>query len=120
MAKLIYGDIPINFQQYAEEFAASQIVRDYLNEVEECGSDPDLKVELTYEGSGNGNVLFYFGYFDYWALRTESGQWFRAYIGYTEEYEQTVLIAKNCMQVFKSNINAFNEVLPVYIDRPIS
>lgn len=120
MAKIIAKDIPTNFQHLVNELLELPKIKAEVQDIEKYGSDPNIEMELSYEGSGNGNTLFYIGYFDYWALHTANGRWLRACIGYDDEYIQTVLEPKNYIEIFRGKINAFDKVLPVFIQQHFS
>ncbi len=123
MASIKPVDIPMNFQALAQEAVKIPKVIETVKEIEQYGANPDIEIELTYEASGNGYTLFYFGYFDYWAIHTPEGNWKRASIGYDDSFIQTVLEPKNYVEVFKAKINSMlteDLPLPVFVPRQMS
>lgn len=119
MVKIIPKDIPINFQHLVAELLELPKIKAEVAEIQQYCSDPNLEMELSFESSGNGNTLFYIGYFDYWAVHTANGRWLRASIGYDDQFIQTVLEPKNYIQLFSGKISSFDKVLPVFVQKQL-
>jgi len=120
MVKITPKDIPTNFQHLVAELLELPKIKAEVAEIQQYSSDPNLEMTLSYEASGNGNTLFYIGYFDYWAVHLANGRWLRACIGYDDQYIQTVLEPKNYVELFQGKINSFNQVLPVFVQQQFS